>query len=136
MQEVRSKQGHTNNKAKQHNTPKAVTFPKKNELPQVGHVLHPSQTCQPSMVMYCEHCKRRGEGRGGEGRGGEGRGGEGRGGEGRGGEGHCKRPVVAMVRWRWQVWDVCEGQGGREGWDVCEGQRGREGWGRGTLSVL
>ena len=24
------------NKAKQHNTPKAVTFPKENELPQVG----------------------------------------------------------------------------------------------------
>ena len=31
-----SKQGQTNNKAKQHSTPKAVTFPKKNELPQVG----------------------------------------------------------------------------------------------------
>ena len=30
------KQGQTNNKAKQHNTPKAVTFPKKNELPRVG----------------------------------------------------------------------------------------------------
>ena len=27
-----SKQGHSNNKAKQHSTPKAVTFPKKNEL--------------------------------------------------------------------------------------------------------
>ena len=26
------------NKAKQHSTPKAVTFPKKNELPRVGHV--------------------------------------------------------------------------------------------------
>ena len=34
--EERSKQGHTNNKAKQHSTSKAVTFPKKNELPQVG----------------------------------------------------------------------------------------------------
>ena len=34
--EERNKQGRTNNKAKQHNTPKAVTFPKKNELPQVG----------------------------------------------------------------------------------------------------
>ena len=34
--EERSKQGQTSNKAKQHNTPKAVTFPKKNELPQVG----------------------------------------------------------------------------------------------------
>ena len=32
----RSKQGQTNNKAKQHSTPKAVTFPRKNELPQVG----------------------------------------------------------------------------------------------------
>ena len=30
------------NKAKQHSTPKAVTFPKKNELPWVGH-----------MYMYC-----------------------------------------------------------------------------------
>ena len=28
--EERSKQGQTNNKAKQHNTPKAITFPKKN----------------------------------------------------------------------------------------------------------
>ena len=34
--EERSKQGHTNNKAKQHSTPKAVTFPKKNEPPRVG----------------------------------------------------------------------------------------------------
>ena len=34
--EVRSKQGQTNNKAKQHSTPKAVTFPKKNERPRVG----------------------------------------------------------------------------------------------------
>ena len=33
--EERSKQGQTNNKAKQHSTPKAVTLPKKNELPQV-----------------------------------------------------------------------------------------------------
>ena len=32
-----SKQGQTN-KAKQHSTPKVVTFPKKNELPRVGHV--------------------------------------------------------------------------------------------------
>ena len=31
--EERSKQGQTNNNAKQHSTPKAVTFPKKNELP-------------------------------------------------------------------------------------------------------
>ena len=34
--EERSKQGQTNNKAKQHSTPKAVTFPKKNEMPQGG----------------------------------------------------------------------------------------------------
>ena len=34
--EGRSKQGQANNKAKQHSTPKAVTFSKKNELPQVG----------------------------------------------------------------------------------------------------
>ena len=36
MKEERSKQGQTNNKAKQHSTPKAVTFSKKNELCQVG----------------------------------------------------------------------------------------------------
>ena len=34
--EGRSKQGQTNNEAKQHSTPKAVTFPKKNEPPEVG----------------------------------------------------------------------------------------------------
>ena len=34
--EGRSEQGQTNNKAKQHSTPKAVTFPNKNELPRVG----------------------------------------------------------------------------------------------------
>ena len=33
---IRSKQGQTNNKAKQHSTTKIVTFPKKNELPRVG----------------------------------------------------------------------------------------------------
>ena len=32
----RGKQDQTNNKVKQHSTPKAVTFPKKNELPRVG----------------------------------------------------------------------------------------------------
>ena len=37
MKEERSKQGQTNNKAKQHSTPKAVTFPKKNELPRVDN---------------------------------------------------------------------------------------------------
>ena len=35
-EEKRKKQGQTNNKANQHSTPKAVTFPKKNELPRVG----------------------------------------------------------------------------------------------------
>ena len=34
--EERSKQGQTNNKTKQHSTPKVVTFPKKNELQVVG----------------------------------------------------------------------------------------------------
>ena len=43
MQE-RSKQGQTNNKAKQHSTPKVVTFPKKNELPRV-HV-HVNERCR------------------------------------------------------------------------------------------
>ena len=46
--EERSKQDQTNNKAKQHSTPKAVTFPKKNELPQVG--LEP--TTYIYMYMY------------------------------------------------------------------------------------
>ena len=35
--EKRSKQGQTNNKAKQHSTSKTVTFLKNNELPRVGH---------------------------------------------------------------------------------------------------
>ena len=35
--EERNKQDQTNNKAKQHSTPKAVTFSKKNELPRVGY---------------------------------------------------------------------------------------------------
>ena len=34
--EERIRQGQTNNKAKQHSTRKAVTFPKKNELPRMG----------------------------------------------------------------------------------------------------
>ena len=34
--EERSKQDQTNNKAKQHSTPKAVTLPEKNEVPRVG----------------------------------------------------------------------------------------------------
>ena len=36
MKVERCKQGQTNNKAKQHSTPKAVTFSKKNDLPRVG----------------------------------------------------------------------------------------------------
>ena len=38
--EERSKQGQTNNKAKQHSTPKAVTFPKKNELLTYTCIVH------------------------------------------------------------------------------------------------
>ena len=38
--EERSKQGQTNNKAKQHSIPKAVTFPKKNELYPAFEYLH------------------------------------------------------------------------------------------------
>ena len=45
--EERCKQGQTNNKAKQHSTPKAVTFPKKNELPRVG--LEPT-------ILYTQTC--------------------------------------------------------------------------------
>ena len=45
--EGKKKQARSNkqtNKAQQHSTPKAVTFPKKNELPQVG--LEPTtRTC-------------------------------------------------------------------------------------------
>ena len=46
--EGRKKQ--TNNKAKQHSTPKTVTFPRKNELPQVG--LEPTTLYTPDMYMY------------------------------------------------------------------------------------
>ena len=35
VRDERSKQGQTNNKARQHSTPKGVTFPKKNKLPWV-----------------------------------------------------------------------------------------------------
>ena len=35
------------NKAKQHSTPKAVTFPRKNELPQVG--------LKPTTLYMCRH---------------------------------------------------------------------------------
>ena len=46
----RSKQGQINNKAKQHSTPKAITFPKKNELPWVG--LEPTTLYTLDMYMY------------------------------------------------------------------------------------
>ena len=42
-----SKVKQTTIEAKQHSTPKAVTFPKKNELPRVGHV----HTCIHSPVL-------------------------------------------------------------------------------------
>ena len=43
----RKKEVQTNNKAKQHSTPKAVAFPKKNELPRVGLT-----ACTVHMYMY------------------------------------------------------------------------------------
>ena len=52
-EEERSKQGQTNNKAKQHSTPKAV---KKNELPQVGHeptTLHSRQSVECQKPVQC-----------------------------------------------------------------------------------
>ena len=43
------------NKAKQHSTTKAVTFPKKNELPRVG--LEPATlTCTLFVYVSMEHC--------------------------------------------------------------------------------
>ena len=45
----RSKQGQIN-KAKQHSTPKAVTFPRKNELPQVG--LEPTTLYTLNRALY------------------------------------------------------------------------------------
>ena len=39
------------NKAKQHSTPKAVTFPRKNELPQVG--LEPTTLYTLDRALYC-----------------------------------------------------------------------------------
>ena len=44
-----SKQGQTNNKAKQHSTPKAVTVSKKNELPRVG--LKPTTLYTPDSAL-------------------------------------------------------------------------------------
>ena len=53
LKEERSKHGQTNNKAKQHSTPKAVTFPKKNELPRMGlepTTLYTLDTCPGAKV--------------------------------------------------------------------------------------
>ena len=47
--EEKSKQGQTN-KAKQHSTPKAVTFPKKNELSRVG--LEPTTLYTLDRALY------------------------------------------------------------------------------------
>ena len=44
------KEGQTNIKAKQHGTPKGVTFPKKNELPRVG--LEPTTLYTLDRVFY------------------------------------------------------------------------------------
>ena len=48
----RSEQGQTNNNAKQHSTPKAVTFPKKNELPRVATTLYTLHSRHVQMYMY------------------------------------------------------------------------------------
>ena len=50
--EGRSKQCHTNNKAKQHSTPKAVTFLKKNELPRVGLEPTTLHTLDRALYLY------------------------------------------------------------------------------------
>ena len=51
--EERSKQDQTNNKAKKHSTPKAVMFPKKNELPQVA--LEPTTLYTLDRVYVSNH---------------------------------------------------------------------------------
>ena len=48
--QARSKQGQTNDKAKHHSTPKAVTFPMKNELPRV--VFEPSTLHTLDRALY------------------------------------------------------------------------------------
>ena len=52
--EERKKQAESNNKAKQHSTPKAVTFPKKNELPRVG--LEPTTLYTLDRALYQATC--------------------------------------------------------------------------------
>ena len=50
--EERSKQGQTKNKAKQHSTPKAVTFPKKNELLMYTTLHSPHMQCTCLVLSY------------------------------------------------------------------------------------
>ena len=49
--EERSKQDQTNNKPRQHNTPKTVTFPKKNELLRVGFEPTPLYTLDRTLYQ-------------------------------------------------------------------------------------
>ena len=53
--EERSKQGQTNNKAKQHSAPKAVTFPKENEL--VCKLAIHVHTCAAMLLSIHVHTK-------------------------------------------------------------------------------
>ena len=54
--EERSKQDQTNNKAKEHSTPKAVTYPKKNELPRVGLEPTTLYTLDRALYLYMYVC--------------------------------------------------------------------------------
>ena len=51
--EEASKAMHTNNKAKQHSTPKAVTFPKKKKVPRVG--FKPTTLCALDRTLMYTH---------------------------------------------------------------------------------
>ena len=61
--EERSKQGQTKNKAKQHSTPKAVTFPKKNELLMYTTLHSPLLYMQCTCLVLSYMLMRDGEGR-------------------------------------------------------------------------
>ena len=50
--EERSKEGQTNNKAKQHSTPKAVTFPKEKRAASGGTRTHNMYTIYISYMLY------------------------------------------------------------------------------------
>ena len=52
MKEERSKQGRTNNKAKQHSTLKAVTYPKKYEPPRGTHLQYMCISVAVNVYMY------------------------------------------------------------------------------------